>query len=359
MSRLFGNLRRQHSPPAPVGAHSTTTVGGSSTPTSGTSPKALSGVGSGGSLMVESATTGTSHRNISFERPQNELRVPASYGSTVTMGVTPGASGSATVSQTLGMGQQGEPDKPKTQRYRGVSFKKEYTQPAKSHFGAARKRAPSMIHAPTKHMLPPKRKEDKNKMTIVLDLDETLIYAREGPLYARPHIDKFLAFLGQHCETVVWTAGVRAYAQAVIRNIDPEGVITHCIYRHERWFTGQPGYSKDLSLVGRNLTECLILENTPDCVRGYEDNGILVADYEGGEDEDITLLCILQVLELLVASGKTVPEFLPSCKLLTRQYVATDLGDQLYVYCLNTQAAVKAEELRNNRDLKPPAPTYC
>jgi RNA polymerase II subunit A small phosphatase-like protein len=144
---------------------------------------------------------------------------------------------------------------------------------------------------------------------------------------------------------------VRAYAQAVIRNIDVEGVIAHCIYRHERWFTGQPGYSKDLSLVGRNVDECLILENTPDCVRGYENNGILVADYEGGEEEDPTLLCILKVIEQLVASGLTVTEFLPQCKLLSRQYVTTDLGDQLYVYCLNTQAALKAEEFRLNRDL--------
>eukprot|EP00906_Rhabdomonas_costata_P024174 RCo034788 len=354
MSRLFGNLRRS-------GGHGTSSVVvgvSSGTPSSGsTSPTLGSRPSPGGSLLVESATSGTGHRNISFERPQNEMRSQLT-SSTTPSGGSPSSSGFSGGGPSSGQSQEAQqPDKPKTQRYRGVSFKKEYTQPAKSHFGAARKRAPSMIHAPTKHMLPPKRKEDKNKLTIVLDLDETLIYAREGPLYARPHIDKFLAFLGQHFETVVWTAGVRAYAQAVIRNIDPEGVITHCIYRHERWFTGQPGYSKDLSLVGRNLSECLILENTPDCVRGYEDNGILVADYEGGEEEDPTLLCILQVLELLVASGKSVPEFLPQCRLLSRQYVATDLGDQLYVYCLNTQAAVKAEEMRNNRDLKPLAPS--
>eukprot|EP01001_Neometanema_parovale_P009188 NODE_5438_length_946_cov_187.964763_g5220_i0.p1 GENE.NODE_5438_length_946_cov_187.964763_g5220_i0~~NODE_5438_length_946_cov_187.964763_g5220_i0.p1 ORF type:complete len:276 (+),score=58.43 NODE_5438_length_946_cov_187.964763_g5220_i0:57-884(+) len=242
---------------------------------------------------------------------------------------------------------------PKTQRYRGVSFKKEYMQPSKAK--NARKRAPSMLHAPTKSMLPAKRKEDASKVTIILDLDETLIYAREGPLYARPFIKEFLAFLGENCETVVWTAGVRAYAQAVIRNIDPEGVISHCIYRHERWFTGKAGYSKDLSLVGRDLKECLILENTPDCIRGHEENGILVADYEGGEDEDPTLLMILQVIQDLVTSGKPVGEFMKTSNLLTRQYVQTDLGDQLYLYCLDPSKAHnlkdKTKELRNNRDL--------
>ena len=40
------------------------------------------------------------------------------------------------------------------------------------------------------------------------------------------------------------------------------------------------GYAKDLALVGRDLNEVLIVENTPDCIRGHEENGILVSDYE-------------------------------------------------------------------------------
>jgi RNA polymerase II subunit A small phosphatase-like protein len=205
-----------------------------------------------------------------------------------------------------------------------------------------------MIHEPTKHMIPPKRNDSK-KYTVVLDLDETLIYAREGPLYARPHLDELLEFLGRNCETVVWTAGVRAYAQAVIRNIDPNGVIDHCIYRHEKWFTGQAGYSKDLALVGRDLGYVMIIENTPDCIRGHEENGILVSDYEGGETADPTLPAITKLVDDLVRSNLSVPEFLKRCSLLSRQYVPTDLGDKLYVYCLDP---AKASEARYNRDLQ-------
>jgi RNA polymerase II subunit A small phosphatase-like protein len=248
-----------------------------------------------------------------------------------------------------------EQQRPKAQRYRGVSFKKEYEpqntfQKLKKAVApkGGRKRAPSMIHEPTKHMIPPKRRDDKTRYTIVLDLDETLIYAREGPLYARPHLDELLAFLGEHCETVVWTAGVRAYAQAVIRNIDPNGVIDHCIYRHEKWFTGQAGYAKDLALVGRDLSQVLIVENTPDCVRGHEENGILVSDYEGGEATDNTLPAITKLIDDLVHSGLTVPEYLKRSPMLSRQAVPTDLGDKLSVYCLDP---AKANEARVNRDL--------
>lgn len=43
-------------------------------------------------------------------------------------------------------------------------------------------------------MIPPKRRDDQSKITVVLDLDETLIYAREGPLYARPYAFCFVCF---------------------------------------------------------------------------------------------------------------------------------------------------------------------
>eukprot|EP01004_Peranema_trichophorum_P007478 NODE_6257_length_906_cov_193.667944_g5665_i0.p1 GENE.NODE_6257_length_906_cov_193.667944_g5665_i0~~NODE_6257_length_906_cov_193.667944_g5665_i0.p1 ORF type:complete len:272 (+),score=40.65 NODE_6257_length_906_cov_193.667944_g5665_i0:55-816(+) len=247
-------------------------------------------------------------------------------------------------------------EKPKSQRYRGVSFKKEYEpqstfQKLKKTVApkaGGRKRAPSMLHEPTKAMIPPKSPNDPKKYTIVLDLDETLIYAREGPLYGRPYLQDLLDFLGANCETVVWTAGVRAYAQAVIRNIDPSGAIDHCIYRHERWFTGQAGYAKDLGFLGRDLNYVVILENTPDCVRGYENNGILVADYEGGEMQDNTLLCILTLLDDMVKSNVTVPEYLKRSALLTRHAIPTDVGDTLNLFCLDPR---KANEARINRDL--------
>ena len=95
------------------------------------------------------------------------------------------------------------------QRKRGISFKQEY-QGARAK---GRARAPSMLHEPTKHMIPPQAKADEGKYTVVFDLDETLIYAREGPLYARPGLDDLFSTVRDSVEALVWTAGLRAYAQ--------------------------------------------------------------------------------------------------------------------------------------------------
>ncbi|KAJ9465303.1 CTD small phosphatase-like protein 2 [Diplonema papillatum] len=248
-----------------------------------------------------------------------------------------------------------QPTTTKTQRVRGVSFKQEYSRSAPMK-RLTRQRAPSMVSEPTKCMLPPQSKEDRGRITVVLDLDETLIYAREGPLYARPGLAELLDFLSRHCEPIVWTAGVKAYAQAVVRNIDKEGAFRHCVYRHKKWFSGCAGYNKDLTLLGRDMSRLIILENTPDCVRGNEENGIVVADYEGTPEEadDPTLFAIKHMLKDMVNkanNGMTVPEYITQSPLLSKMAVPTDLGDRLVVYCLDCTNFADSKESRVNRDL--------
>jgi RNA polymerase II subunit A small phosphatase-like protein len=257
-------------------------------------------------------------------------------------------------------------DAKKSQRRRGPSFRQDYAQAAqpslfekmKARVTGQRLRQPSMIHEVGRELIPAPDPNMQGRLTIVLDLDETLIYAREGPLYARPGIDELLSFLKDNFETVVWTAGVRAYAQAVVKTIDKVNAIQHCVYRHKKWFSGVAGYNKDLTLLGRDMKNTLIIENTPDCLRGNEGNGILVADYEGGELADDTLFCILALLRDLVEKRKATSisavDFVANSKFLTKQAVVTDLGDTIECHCLdasNPELFKALKEQRINKDL--------
>lgn len=243
---------------------------------------------------------------------------------------------------------------PPRQRVRGTSFKQEYQGPAGAR--KPRLRAPSMNQDNAKYVLPDQDPVYNGKITLVLDLDETLVYAREGPLYARPGLDEFFKACAERCEVVVWTAGLRAYAQAIIRNIDKYNVVQHCVYRHNKWFTGQAGYRKDLAALGRPLDKVLIIENTPDCIRGYQQNGILVEDYEGGERADNTIPALTDVIRALCDSGMTVPQFVTSCPMLSKGPIQTDVGDYIQVYSLNVGLWKPGTHIRVNRDL-PASPT--
>eukprot|EP01060_Flectonema_neradi_P005891 TRINITY_DN1394_c0_g1_i1.p1 TRINITY_DN1394_c0_g1~~TRINITY_DN1394_c0_g1_i1.p1 ORF type:complete len:322 (+),score=43.05 TRINITY_DN1394_c0_g1_i1:46-1011(+) len=181
------------------------------------------------------------------------------------------------------------------------------------------KRVPSMVKEKTTYLvIPPLYSRLRNEtLTIVLDLDETLAFGRQGPIVKRPHLDKFLHFLGTLpcCEVVVWTAGVRSYAQRIIAAIDPERVIEHCIYRHSKWYPASPHecYTKNLALTGRHPDRTLIIDNTPDCVIRNAMNGIICPDFIGDTNDDPTLLSFIDLLRELVESGKTVPEFVANC----------------------------------------------
>lgn len=184
-------------------------------------------------------------------------------------------------------------------------------------------------------LLPPKDARFEGKITVVLDLDETLVYARDGPLYVRPGVDALMSFLAEKCETVVWTSSIHRYADAVVAHIDKAHAVQHTIYRHSSW--QQANSLKDLRLLGRPLDSTIIIENTPDCIRGFEGNGVVVADYDGGELEDQTLSSLLTLLRDLVTrheEGVTVPEYLRACGHVERRELPSDKGPAVQCHCL-------------------------
>eukprot|EP01062_Namystynia_karyoxenos_P010457 TRINITY_DN13702_c1_g1_i1.p1 TRINITY_DN13702_c1_g1~~TRINITY_DN13702_c1_g1_i1.p1 ORF type:complete len:610 (+),score=184.48 TRINITY_DN13702_c1_g1_i1:140-1969(+) len=159
-------------------------------------------------------------------------------------------------------------------------------------------------------LLPPSR---QYSLTVVLDLDETLVFARQGPLWVRPGVQQFLHDLRDiDCEVVCWTASNRSYAGGILSRLDPMGeVVSQCIYSHPKWQRRTVGPQvKNLALVGRDLDYTIIVDNLPDSIVGNEMNAIVVENYEGCELHDSTLPTLVKVFRDLIASGLTVPDFL-------------------------------------------------
>eukprot|EP01063_Lacrimia_lanifica_P017841 TRINITY_DN24826_c0_g1_i1.p1 TRINITY_DN24826_c0_g1~~TRINITY_DN24826_c0_g1_i1.p1 ORF type:complete len:551 (+),score=176.44 TRINITY_DN24826_c0_g1_i1:78-1730(+) len=190
------------------------------------------------------------------------------------------------------------------------------------------RRASMLWDGMSQFIIAPQAPEDAGKYCVVLDLDETLVYAREGPIKVRPYMRELIQVLGEHFETVVWTAGERSYAKEVLRKIDPISAIRHCIYRHHLWFDGQAGQVKDLRLLGRDPDRVLLVENTPDCLRKNATQSVLLPDFRGTDDQGI-LQKLSQFLTGLVRSGQPVAHFLRQSPLITPREVSTNVGDTI------------------------------
>eukprot|EP00759_Apiculatamorpha_spiralis_P006871 PhF_6_TR14111/c0_g1_i1/m.22546/K15731/CTDSP; carboxy-terminal domain RNA polymerase II polypeptide A small phosphatase len=236
---------------------------------------------------------------------------------------------------------------------RGQSFVNEYmgkaASPPSSPRVGAFTRDPTMIKAPDQPLIPAALSDDK-KYTFVFDLDETLVYARDDNLYARAYTKKLLKSLNEFGEIIVWTAGSKNYAKAVVKEINVDNVIKHLIYRDKSWFNSA-NYTKDLTKLGRDKDYVLIVENTPGCVELNPENGIIVSDFEGGEMSDATLKHLIAMVQEMVTTDLPVPKYLSQSQYVTKQNVKSS-GKTIQIYFLSEKGAGAAKKVvKRNRDL--------
>lgn len=133
-----------------------------------------------------------------------------------------------------------------------------------------------------KSVLPPAFPQDAGKKCLVLDLDETLVHSSfkptQNPDYIipvdidgtvhqvyvckRPGAEEFLVEMAKHYEIVIYTASLSKYADPLLDRLDPEHVIRFRLFR-EHCVQYEGNYVKDLSLLDRDITQTIIIDNSP------------------------------------------------------------------------------------------------
>lgn len=72
--------------------------------------------------------------------------------------------------------------------------------------------------------------------------------------------------MSQYYELVIYTASLQPYADPLMDILDPEGLCTARLFR-EHCSKLNSLYVKDLSLLGRDLSKVVILENSRNSYR--------------------------------------------------------------------------------------------
>ncbi|CDW72561.1 nli interacting factor-like phosphatase family protein [Stylonychia lemnae] len=125
--------------------------------------------------------------------------------------------------------------------------------------------------------------------TLVLDLDETLVHfdPRIRTYRPRPFCLKFLHEMSKYYELVVFTAGLKDYADWILNDLDRSCYISHRLYRdHTKCRSGV--YIKDLSKIGRDLTKTIIIDNIEENFQAQPDNGIPIKGwYHDSSDREL------------------------------------------------------------------------
>jgi CTD small phosphatase-like protein 2 len=199
-----------------------------------------------------------------------------------------------------------------------------------------RRVAPLARQSPTACVLGPKC-AGTPRVTLVLDLDETLVHASTEPVanpdilfpvtwnnidyrvYAmkRPYLEEFLDAAAQLFEVVVFTASQRVYANKLLDVIDP----TYRWFRHRLFRDScvyvEGNYLKDLSVLGRDLRHTVIIDNSPQAFGFQYNNGVPILSWFDNPD-DTELLKIIPFLRRLAAAPDVRPLLRARYKLYKR-----------------------------------------
>ena len=225
-------------------------------------------------------------------------------------------------------------------------------QPSTSTRSSARATAP----APMAHLLRsigrltgkprvrlPQREEDSGKLCVVLDMDETLIhsiFSDPGNVYRqaearknassddvesfellmedgdratvnlRPGLKEFLEQGAEHFELMVFTAGLKCYAQPLLNVIDPGGAAFRArLFRGSCTQVPGVGFVKDLALANRDPGRVVLVDNNPISCVPQPDNGIPIASFFDDKDDRA-----LEELLALLISLKDVKDVRPALR---------------------------------------------
>ncbi|KAA8642328.1 hypothetical protein EYZ11_008359 [Aspergillus tanneri] len=173
---------------------------------------------------------------------------------------------------------------------------------------------------PQQWLLPPPLPQLQNRKCLVLDLDETLVHSSfkvleradftipveiEGQYHniyviKRPGVDQFMKRVGELYEVVVFTASVSKYGDPLLDQLDIHNVVHHRLFR-DSCYNHQGNYVKDLSQVGRDLQDTIIIDNSPTSYIFHPQHAIPISSWFS-DAHDNELLDLIPVLEDLAST---------------------------------------------------------
>jgi TFIIF-interacting CTD phosphatase-like protein len=150
-------------------------------------------------------------------------------------------------------------------------------------------------------------KNSSNKILLILDLDETLIHAREEPLnqthsfkyeqyyvYVRPYLSEFLNSVRSDFQLAIWSSADDMYVENIIRRIKIPKIEFDFIWGKSKctlrrnFEIDQYVHEKQLKKLKKrySIDRILVVDDSPEKLVSNYGNAIYIQPFEGDQSDD-------------------------------------------------------------------------
>ena len=146
--------------------------------------------------------------------------------------------------------------------------------------------------------------------TLVLDLDETLVHVPKNgsSILLRPGLRDFLHSLLPYYELIIFTTGLKEYADKIIQFIEKdEKYFSYRLYRQNASFINE-NYCKDLNKLGRDLKRTIIVDDKPINIKLQKENGIIIKPFIIGDENNGDDFILFDLIRVLIRIAKERPD---------------------------------------------------
>ena len=143
-----------------------------------------------------------------------------------------------------------------------------------------------------------KLKPSKKLYTLIISLDETLIHFKienknkndnKGVIQLRPWLNEFLSEIKPYYEIIVFSNGDKKYTELIINAIDKNRFYFENLLYRDHCITMNNDLVKDISILGRDITKVIIVDNLIQNYRLQIENGINIKSFYGEINDKILL----------------------------------------------------------------------
>ena len=133
------------------------------------------------------------------------------------------------------------------------------------------------------------------KYTLIINLDETLIYYNNSKVILRPNLFEFLSKIKELFEIIAFSFYSDSIINEALELIENKNkYFDYVLYSDQLTISYNGKFVKDLDNFGRNEMNIIIIDTKINIPKKYKNNLVLIKGFYGDETKDINLLKMLR-----------------------------------------------------------------